>query len=83
MDCCCSGGCNTELKTEEEKCGEYQSAAVCRDAHFQHPVRTKACEALAKLPLTMPLYSGYKNLLFLQFLNCFIPSIFKERKKLT
>ncbi|XP_054823606.1 transcription factor ABORTED MICROSPORES isoform X2 [Prosopis cineraria] len=56
MDCCCVGGYrgSNEVKTEEE----CRLNRRCRDTHYQHPVRTKACEALAQLPYTMPLYSG-------------------------
>ncbi|XP_016167577.1 probable lysophospholipase BODYGUARD 4 [Arachis ipaensis] len=27
------------------------SISICKDAHFQHPIRTKACKALSQLPL--------------------------------
>ncbi|MED6143677.1 hypothetical protein PIB30_007975 [Stylosanthes scabra] len=33
-------------------------SSICRDTHFQHPIRTKACEALSQLPFVMSLYSG-------------------------
>ncbi|KAI9125256.1 hypothetical protein K1719_003872 [Acacia pycnantha] len=57
MGCCCVGGCNGS-KNEEEKEEEYKLSRRCRDSHFRHPVRTEACEALALLPYTIPLYSG-------------------------
>ncbi|KAI4314331.1 hypothetical protein L6164_027250 [Bauhinia variegata] len=58
MGCCCMGagrGDNERGKTKEEKGVEY---SICRDSFYQHPVRTKACEAIAQLPYTMSLYSG-------------------------
>lgn len=55
MGCCCGGGGNVK----EERGGENNSAALCRDLYFKHPIRTKACEALACFPSFMPLYSGY------------------------
>ncbi|KAG8641724.1 transcription factor bHLH90 isoform X2 [Manihot esculenta] len=54
MGCCCGGGGNVK----EERGGENNSAALCRDLYFKHPIRTKACEALACFPSFMPLYSG-------------------------
>ncbi|KAJ0038037.1 hypothetical protein Pint_22965 [Pistacia integerrima] len=57
MGCCCSGGggsyVNVNVKEEREV-----EVPLCRDVHFKHPVRTKACEALALLPSFVPLYSG-------------------------
>ncbi|XP_044492651.1 transcription factor bHLH90 isoform X2 [Mangifera indica] len=57
MGCCCSGGGgnygNVNVKEEREV-----QVPLCRDAHFKHPVRSNACEALALLPSFMPLYSG-------------------------
>lgn len=67
MGCCCRGSCgeNTELVKLKDEMGEqYHLAPICRDTHFQHPVRTKACEALAQLPFAMSLYSGYLSLSF-------------------
>ncbi|KAK3041804.1 hypothetical protein RJ639_000320, partial [Escallonia herrerae] len=62
MGCCCGGGngdCkNVKQESNEEKC----LIPICRDAHIRHPVRTKACELLAKFPSSMPLYSGYYSL---------------------
>lgn len=58
MGCCCSrgGGNYGNVNVKEER--EVQ-VPLCRDAHFKHPVRSNACEALALLPSFMPLYSGY------------------------
>ena len=59
MDCCCGGGyglTNTNFKVEREG---RQLPSLCRDTHSQHPVRTRACKALALFPSFMPLYSGY------------------------
>ncbi|KAG5091521.1 hypothetical protein JHK82_050299 [Glycine max] len=55
--CCCSGSCIDVVKPEEEKAEVCNMAPICRDDHFhfQHPVRTKACEALAQLPFALSL----------------------------
>ncbi|XP_040867718.1 uncharacterized protein [Glycine max] len=60
VGCCCSGSCIDVVKPEEEKAEVCNMAPICRDDHFhfQHPVRTKACEALAQLPFALSLYSG-------------------------
>lgn len=53
------------VKTKEERDEPYQChllAPICRDTFFQHPVRTKTCEALAQLPFAMSLYSGSLSL---------------------
>ncbi|WJX87844.1 hypothetical protein P8452_69992 [Trifolium repens] len=55
MGCCCCGG-NMNLKEEMDE--EYHLAPICRDTLFHHSVRTKTCEAIAKLPFAMSLYSG-------------------------
>ncbi|GAV81288.1 HLH domain-containing protein/bHLH-MYC_N domain-containing protein [Cephalotus follicularis] len=59
MGCCCSGGVGVDVNVKVEK-GEEQDllAPICKDAHYKHPIRTKACEALAHFPPFMPLYSG-------------------------
>ncbi|KAK9276310.1 hypothetical protein L1049_005841 [Liquidambar formosana] len=58
MDCCCGGGGGRGyIKVKEER-GEHHFPPLCRDVHFQHPIRTMACEALAHFPSSMPLYSG-------------------------
>lgn len=54
MGCCCCGGNIEKVKIKKE---EYKMALICRDTLFPHPVRTKTCEALAKLPFAMSLYS--------------------------
>ncbi|XP_058766328.1 transcription factor bHLH90-like [Vicia villosa] len=54
MGCCCCGGNIEKVKIKEE----YKMAPICRDTLFPHPVRTKTCEALAKLPFAMSLYSS-------------------------
>ncbi|KAF3431922.1 hypothetical protein FNV43_RR26658 [Rhamnella rubrinervis] len=54
MGCCCSGGYEFPHIKEERD----QLAPLCRDSCFKHHRRTKACEALAQLPVSMPLYSG-------------------------
>jgi hypothetical protein len=59
MGCCCCGG-NMNLK--EEMDDEYHLAPICRDTLFHHSVRTKTCEAIAKLPFAMSLYSGSLSL---------------------
>ncbi|GAU51247.1 hypothetical protein TSUD_187880 [Trifolium subterraneum] len=56
MGCCCCGG-NMDLKEEMDD-EEYHLAPICRDTLFHHSVRTKTCEAIAKLPFAMSLYSG-------------------------
>ncbi|XP_034682789.1 transcription factor bHLH90 isoform X2 [Vitis riparia] len=56
MDCCCGGGYGlANVKVERE--GQHLPP-LCRDRYSQHPVRTRACEALAQFPSFMPLYSG-------------------------
>lgn len=54
------------VKPEEEKGEVCNLAQSCRDDHFhfQHLVRTKACEALAQLPFALSLYSGSLSLSF-------------------
>lgn len=60
MDCCCGGGNDCYITVKEESVVEAEKhlGPLCRDAHFQHPPRTKACETLAQYPSSMPLYSG-------------------------
>ncbi|CAM8919230.1 unnamed protein product [Rhodiola kirilowii] len=54
VDCCCAGGF-----VQWEKSGdEIGVMPVCRDIHIAHPIHTRACETLAKIPTTMSLYSG-------------------------
>ncbi|PQM41748.1 bHLH transcription factor [Prunus yedoensis var. nudiflora] len=58
MGCCCGGGYEYDCVNVKEEEGEPHSAKLCRDGFLKHPIRTKACEALAQLPSSMPLYSG-------------------------
>ncbi|CAK8561678.1 unnamed protein product [Lathyrus sativus] len=58
LGCCCCGGNIEKVKNKEEMAEKYKMAPICRDALFPHPVRTKTCEALAKLPFAMSLYSS-------------------------
>ncbi|KAH0991669.1 hypothetical protein GBA52_003152 [Prunus armeniaca] len=58
MGCCCGGGYEYDSVNVKEEEGESHSAKLCRDGFLKHPIRTKACEALAQLPSSMPLYSG-------------------------
>ncbi|KAG7974812.1 hypothetical protein I3843_06G066300 [Carya illinoinensis] len=59
IGCCCSGGVDRDKNMKEEPGEEHHSSPLCRDVHFEHPMRTKACQALAQLPSSMPLYSGF------------------------
>ncbi|XP_038692261.1 transcription factor bHLH90 isoform X2 [Tripterygium wilfordii] len=56
VGCCCGGVC-VNVK-EEKKEEEQHLVPLCRDAYIQHPIRTRACEALAHFPSFMSLYSG-------------------------
>ncbi|XP_057948950.1 transcription factor bHLH90 isoform X2 [Malania oleifera] len=62
MGCCCSGGydhhSNDILVKEETEGCHIHLPSICRDTHIQHHLRTKACEALAHLPSSIPLYVG-------------------------
>ncbi|KAK7386881.1 hypothetical protein VNO78_27228 [Psophocarpus tetragonolobus] len=61
IGCCCRGSCSVNIdlvKSKEEKGEVCHLAPVCRDNYLQHPVGTKACEALAQLPFALSLYSG-------------------------
>ncbi|GMY26230.1 transcription factor bHLH90 [Fagus crenata] len=57
MGCCCSGGYGLG-NVKEERGVEHHLNHLCKDSHSQHLIRTKACETLAQLPSSMPLYSG-------------------------
>ncbi|KAE8701470.1 hypothetical protein F3Y22_tig00110547pilonHSYRG00001 [Hibiscus syriacus] len=54
LDCC-----SAYFNVKEEK-DELQKplGPFCRDAHFQHPIRSKACEALSHFPFVISLYAG-------------------------
>ncbi|KAI6677560.1 hypothetical protein NL676_038356 [Syzygium grande] len=54
IDCCCAGAEHNEIGGEEFGF----PVSPCRDAMFQHPRRTKACELLAQMPSSVPLESG-------------------------
>ncbi|XVE85078.1 hypothetical protein DITRI_Ditri17bG0063300 [Diplodiscus trichospermus] len=54
-DCCCSGGINVKMEKDEL---QQHLGPLCRDAHFQHSIRSKACEALSHFPFVMSLYAG-------------------------
>nr|WAK86066.1 transcription factor bHLH20 [Nothapodytes nimmoniana] len=60
MGCCCSGasGHHINVKPIDREQNHYFAACNCRDSYFYHPPRTDACEALARFPLSIPLYSG-------------------------
>ncbi|XP_061990762.1 transcription factor bHLH90 [Rosa rugosa] len=53
VGCCCGGGYDYCANVKEE-----EGAQLCRDGYLEHRSKTKACEALAQLPDSMPLYSG-------------------------
>ncbi|OVA07580.1 Myc-type [Macleaya cordata] len=53
MGCCCGGAEDTQDD------GENHLFKPCRDVVFPHPRRTKTCDAIAKLPTSIPLSSGY------------------------
>ncbi|KAL5725135.1 hypothetical protein ACHQM5_008315 [Ranunculus cassubicifolius] len=61
IGCCCCGGVE-----ETQHNGLDNSLQLCRDIVCPHPMRTKACNALANLPASIPLSFGYVNM--------FIPS---------
>ncbi|XP_022735623.1 transcription factor bHLH90 [Durio zibethinus] len=54
-DCCCSGGIHVKVEKDES---QQHLGPLCRDAHFQHSIRSKACEALSHFPFVMSLYAG-------------------------
>ncbi|KAL3726536.1 hypothetical protein ACJRO7_031437 [Eucalyptus globulus] len=65
VGCCCGGGGGggggsrlDGVKVEER--GEPRRL-LCRDLRDQHPVRTRACRALALYPSFLPLYSGIRG----------------------
>ncbi|KAK9707393.1 hypothetical protein RND81_07G194800 [Saponaria officinalis] len=58
IGCCCNGGGNPEVGNKRKNREKNVSISACKDANFVHPANTKSCEALAKLPPFMPLYSG-------------------------
>ncbi|XVF02464.1 hypothetical protein REPUB_Repub04eG0177600 [Reevesia pubescens] len=56
-DCCCSGAA-INVKVEKDELQQQQLFSQCRDAHFQHSIRSKACEALSHFPFVISLYAG-------------------------
>ncbi|KAJ8547639.1 hypothetical protein K7X08_011225 [Anisodus acutangulus] len=61
MGCCCSGANEVDVNVKKENGGMQNYTALCRDSQVQHPIRTKACEALAHFPLSISLYSGIRG----------------------
>lgn len=59
MGCCCSGANGVDVNVKRENGGKQTFSSLCRDIQVQHPIRTKACEALAHFPHSISLYSGY------------------------
>ncbi|KAG4148990.1 hypothetical protein ERO13_D05G313000v2 [Gossypium hirsutum] len=51
-DCCCSACFNVKVEKDESQ------KPFCRDGHFQHSIRSKACEALSHFPFAISLYAG-------------------------
>nr|KJB61052.1 hypothetical protein B456_009G337700 [Gossypium raimondii] len=51
-DCCCSACFNVNVEKDESQ------KPFCRDGHFQHSIRSKACEALSHFPFAISLYAG-------------------------
>uniref|UniRef100_A0A7C9EC98 Transcription factor n=1 Tax=Opuntia streptacantha TaxID=393608 RepID=A0A7C9EC98_OPUST len=58
VGCCCSGGGLQQMAIKKVKRQQNMSIPLCRDAFHIHPANTKACEALARLPPSLPLYPG-------------------------
>ncbi|XP_057528764.1 transcription factor bHLH90 isoform X2 [Amaranthus tricolor] len=59
MGCCCNGSKKQEnglKKVKKQKAGS--SNQVCRDDSFVHLANTKSCEALAKFPPFLSVFSG-------------------------
>ncbi|XP_073014983.1 transcription factor bHLH90-like [Primulina eburnea] len=56
--CCCSGADRVLENIEFVDGGSGLERNECKDTCFKHLVRTKACQALARLPSYLPLYSG-------------------------
>ncbi|KAM3322572.1 transcription factor bHLH90 [Capsicum chacoense] len=61
MGCCCSGANGVDVNVKKENGGKQKVTALCKDIQVQHPIRTKACEALAQFPLSISLYSGIQG----------------------
>ncbi|KAJ0250606.1 Transcription factor bHLH90 [Hirschfeldia incana] len=55
VGCCCSGSyINKNIKHEHVE----EERQICRDEHNEHHIRSLACEALSRFPLSIPLYPG-------------------------
>nr|XP_018623502.1 transcription factor ABORTED MICROSPORES isoform X3 [Nicotiana tomentosiformis] len=61
IGCCCSGAKAVDVNVKKENGGQLTFTTLCRDSQIQHPIRTKACEALAHFPLSISLYSGIQG----------------------
>ncbi|OIT33885.1 PREDICTED: transcription factor bHLH90-like [Nicotiana attenuata] len=61
IGCCCSGAKGVDVNVKKENGGHLTFTTLCRDGQIQHPIRTKACEALAHFPLSISLYSGIQG----------------------
>ncbi|KAF3685457.1 hypothetical protein T459_01052 [Capsicum annuum] len=61
MGCCCSGANGVDVNVKKENGGKQKVTALCKDIQVQHPIRTRACEALAQFPLSISLYSGIQG----------------------
>ncbi|KAL4574062.1 hypothetical protein LXL04_020884 [Taraxacum kok-saghyz] len=59
IGCCCSGshGVCKNVKEENDEI-ELNVPYLCKDTYVKHTVRTKACEKLAVIPCSLPLYPG-------------------------
>ncbi|XP_030516808.1 transcription factor bHLH90-like isoform X2 [Rhodamnia argentea] len=63
VGCCCCGGGPIfdgvkEEKQEDDAQLRHSTTPICRDHRSQHPMRTRACLALALYPSSFPLCSG-------------------------
>ncbi|KAL9240947.1 hypothetical protein vseg_015112 [Gypsophila vaccaria] len=58
VGCCCNGGVKQDVGKKRKKRETNVSISECKDANSVHPASTKSCEALARLPPYMSLYSG-------------------------
>ncbi|XP_023733905.1 transcription factor ABORTED MICROSPORES [Lactuca sativa] len=60
IGCCCSGSSHGVCKNVKEETDELElnTPYLCKDTYVKHSVRTKACEKLAVIPSSLPLYPG-------------------------
>ncbi|KAI3779382.1 hypothetical protein L2E82_09098 [Cichorium intybus] len=59
IGCCCSGGQGVCKNVKEENDEvELNVPYLCKDTYVKHSVRTNACEKLAVIPSSLPLYPG-------------------------